>query len=105
MEGFISTSIVVEQASGFFEDTWIEIRVNPDNLGGEVDWGFADIKDISCQPGEKEILFNPINIFRVVECKTDYDVKLPAKAYVTAKQFIVLEYAALTDVMKKKRRK
>ena len=103
MEGFTSASIVVEQATGFYDGTWIEIRVDLDNLGGEVDWGFADVKEISSQSGEKEILFNPINIFKVVECKTGYDVPMPARTYVTANQFVVLEYAALTDVMKKKR--
>ena len=69
MEGFTSTSIAVEQAYGFYGNTWIEIRVNLENLGGEIDWGFADVKEISSQSGEKEILFNPINIFKVVECK------------------------------------
>ena len=39
MEGFTSASIVVEQATGFYDGTWIEIRVDLDNLGGEVDWG------------------------------------------------------------------
>ena len=53
MEGFTSTSIVVEQATGFYDGTWIEIRVDLDNLGGEVDWGFADVKEISSQSGEK----------------------------------------------------
>ena len=103
MEGFISTSKIVEQAYGFFGDTWIEIRVNLENLGGEIDWGFAYIDEISTKQGEKEILFNPINIFKVVECKINYDVPFPARTHITVDQFVVLEFAALTDVMKRKR--
>ena len=68
MEGFTSTSWKPEQAAGFFKDTWIEVKVNLDNLGGEMDWGFADIAGMSFLPDECEILFNPINIFKVAKC-------------------------------------
>ena len=69
LEGFTSTSLSAIQASSFIADTWIEIKVNIDNLGGEMDWGFAYVEEMSSQPHEKEIIFNPINIFKVIECK------------------------------------
>ena len=103
IEGFTSTAINVEQASGFYGGTWMEIRVKLENLGGEIDWGFADIAKISSKEGEKEILFNPINILKVVECRTDHRVKMPGNTWVDVHQFVVLEYAALTDVMRRKR--
>ena len=103
IEGFTSTAINVEQASGFYGGTWMEIRVKLENLGGEIDWGFADVDKISSKEGEKEILFNPINIFKVVECRTDHRVKMPGNTWVDVHQFVVLEYAALTDVMRRKR--
>ena len=49
IEGFTSTAINVEQASGFYAGTWMEIRVKLENLGGEIDWGFADVDKISSQ--------------------------------------------------------
>ena len=72
MEGFLSPSL--EQDVGlryFFEkkpeekskNTLIEIVVRSENLGGDLDWGFAYIKDCSYYSKEEEVLFNPINIF------------------------------------------
>lgn len=50
------------------KDTLIEIKVNVGSLGGEMDFGFASLKSMSVNSEEKEILFNPINCFKVVYC-------------------------------------
>ena len=104
LEGFTSTSLSSIQASSFITDTWIEIKVNIDNLGGEMDWGFAYVEEMSSQPHEKEIIFNPINIFKVIECKEKGIAKLPVRgASIEVEQYIELEYAPLTDMMKRQR--
>ena len=36
------------------------------NLGGELDHGFADISNFSEYHNEKEVLFNALNIFKIV---------------------------------------
>ena len=72
MEGFLSTSLSQEQAMKhyklFSKDTLIEIEVKVDKLGGDLDWGFASIEHCSNISREKEVLFNPINIFKVKKC-------------------------------------
>ena len=68
MEGFTSTSWNKDQAASFIKDTWIEVKVNLNDLRGEMDWGFAEIAEMSYVSQECEILFNPINIFKVVKC-------------------------------------
>ena len=104
LEGFTSTSLSAIQASSFIKDTWIQIKVNVDNLGGEIDWGFAYVEAMSSQPHEKEVIFNPINIFKVVECKEKGIAKLPVRGTsMEVAQYIELEYAPLTDMMKRKR--
>ena len=104
MEGFTSTGLVAEHISSFYGNTWIEIQVNPDNLGGEIDCGFANVTDISSQPHEREVIFNPINIFKVVKCERKKRVKLPSQKWIDAYQFIVLEYAPLKDMVKRHRK-
>ena len=47
----------------------MQIDVKVDELGGELDWGFASIQKSSNFFGENEVLFNPINIFKVAGCK------------------------------------
>ena len=80
MEGFLSSSL--EQDIGLrylFEkkseqkskNTLVEIVVKSENLGGDLDWGFAYIKESSYFPNEEEVLFNPINIFRVHRCQEE----------------------------------
>ena len=44
----------------------MEIEVKTSNLGGAIDWGFAYLKEYSSHPTEEEVLFNPINIFKIV---------------------------------------
>ena len=39
----------------------------------------------------------------MIECETDHRVHLTTQVYITVDQFVLLEYAALTDVMKKHR--
>ena len=59
---------------------------------------------MSSQGHEKEVIFNPINIFKVVECKENGIAKLPGRgASLDVEQYIELEYAPLTDMMKRKR--
>ena len=104
LEGFTSTSLSAIQASSFISNTWIEIKVNFENLGGEIDWGFAYVEKMSSQPHEKEVIFNPINIFKVVECKDHGIAKLPVRGTsLDVAQYIELEYAPLTEMMKRKR--
>ena len=67
LEGFTSTSTDILGALRFIKDTVIEIRVNLDNLGGEIDWGFASVEDFAIYADEREVIFNPINSFRIVE--------------------------------------
>ena len=51
MEGFLSTSLEKEKAFKNYEhgkkNTMMEIRVSVNGLGGELDWGFAEITKIS----------------------------------------------------------
>ena len=77
MEGFLSTSLEEEQAMKIFKqfgkDSIIEVHVKANELGGGLDWGFADISHCSRIPEEKEVLFNPINIFKVKNCLKDQE--------------------------------
>ena len=43
LEGFTSTSTDILGAFRFIKDSVLEIKVNHDNLGGEIDWGFASV--------------------------------------------------------------
>ena len=68
MEGFMSTSLSKLIAYNFAwtvpgYNTIIEIEVDTTTPAGQYDFGYAyqDAK------GEEEILFNPINVFEVVE--------------------------------------
>ena len=67
MEGFTSASLAFEHALPFMKQTMFIIKVKKENLGGDIDYGFADINKYSVY-AEREILFNPLNIFRVVKC-------------------------------------
>ena len=75
----------------------IKIVVKTENLGGELDWGFADIEDVSSHPIEKEILFNPINIFKVHRCRKEQTYGELNVDYV-----IELEYGAQAELKRKK---
>lgn len=102
LEGFISTSTDVLGAYKFIKDTVLEIRVNHDNLGGEIDWGFASVEKFAIYGDEREVIFNPINSFRIVECLTDKRYKFPG-SFVVASQVVVLEYAGMTELMRRHR--
>ena len=53
---------------------------------------------------EKEVLFNPINIFKMVECREKHLVGIPErKTQMKVAQFVVLEYASLAGLMKRHR--
>ena len=51
MEGFLSTSLEKDQALKNYEiwkkNTIIQVNVKVDGLGGELDWGFANITKCS----------------------------------------------------------
>ena len=57
MEGFLSTSLEKDQALSNYEcrekNTIVEVNVKVDQLGGELDWGFADITESSNFSSEK----------------------------------------------------
>ena len=72
MEGFLSTSYHIDGALKHYvgdKNAMLEIEVNIDGLEGELIWGFASIKHCSSYPQEDEVLFNPINIFKIGSCK------------------------------------
>ena len=66
MEGFLSTSLSERSISNFIENFVMEIKIVKKNLGGELDNGFVDVSSISEFPSEKEVLFNAINMFKVI---------------------------------------
>ena len=52
MEGFLSTTLDYEKALEFYKgdkkkNTLIEIKIEVNKLGGELDWGFANIQEYS----------------------------------------------------------
>ena len=51
MEGFFSSSLAEKVGLRFAHDysynSLIEIEVKKENLGGDLDWGFADIQNFS----------------------------------------------------------
>ena len=51
MEGFLSTTLGYEKAlkiyKGWEKNTLIEIKIEVNKLGGELDWGFANIQEYS----------------------------------------------------------
>ena len=79
----------------------IVVSVNVKNLGREPDWGFADIKRFSATFAEEEVLFNPINIFKVVDCYRTKDRKDNFKLakYQNIKWVVELEYGAFSELM------
>ena len=66
MEGFMSTSLSYDKISNFIDNALIEITVFKDDLGGELDNGFAYLKEISEFSHEDEVVFNAINMFRII---------------------------------------
>ena len=68
-----------------------------DGLGGELDWGFAEITKFSNFYGEREVLFNPINIFKVVDCQKDYLFDKKTKV----EKFILLEFGGFEKLRQK----
>ena len=73
MEGFLSTSLSRSKAIDFMVNALIKINVDPDideeNEEDLEDFGFASFVESKINEKEKEILFNAINMFKVVEVK------------------------------------
>ena len=67
MEGFLSTSLLFHRIHNFIGNLLIEVTVYKDDLGGELDNGFALISEFSTYADEKEVLFNAINMFKITE--------------------------------------
>ena len=69
MEGFISTSLSSSVGKTFAFNSGnsiIEIKVSDDALNNPFHEGFADLSDFSDYgEGEREILFNALNYFRI----------------------------------------
>lgn len=104
MEGFLSTSLDESAALGHFQrfrkNTLIQINVKIDNLKGPLDWGFANIKEWSRYSAEEEVLFNPINIFKVCSCNSV--VKKPFQiGDELSMKYVVLEFGVLTELFNK----
>ena len=76
--------------------------MNLDNLGGEIDWGFASVEDFAIYADEREVIFNPINSFRIVECIDNKRYTFPG-SFIDVEQVVVLEYAGITELMKRHR--
>ena len=52
-------------ATGFMKNALIKITVTHQERNEKLDHGYADISKQSDKPEEKEVLFNPLCIFRV----------------------------------------
>ena len=65
LEGFISTTLDYDKVHNFIGNMLMEITVDKDDLGGELDNGFALISEESKYASEKEVLFNAMNMFKV----------------------------------------
>ena len=103
LEGFISASlkedIAVNHAMSRKYEAIIEISVKEDNMGGAMDWGFAYLRDYSSHASEEEVLFNPINVFKVVSFSRKDKKKIhdssSRKSYHYCVSTIRLEYATM----------
>ena len=61
----MSTSLSYDKISNFIDNVLIEVTVFKDDLGGELDNGFALLTEISEFAKENEVLFNAMNMFKV----------------------------------------
>ena len=104
MEGFLSTSLEEEQVlinyKGYNKDTIIEIQVKANEFGGDLDYGFASIQHCSHIPKEKEVLFNPINIFKVHACFQNQVRKYKGEDF-EVKRVVVLEFGGFEGLVKR----
>ena len=66
LEGFVSTSLSENSIINFIVNSIMEITVRKQDLGGELDNGFVDLSGVSKFSHEKEILFNAMNMFKIV---------------------------------------
>ena len=98
MEGFLSTSLQMEVALGHLQvqhyKTLIKIHMSGGSKEGVDDFGFAYIKEHSYFKDEEEVLFNPLNTFKVTDCSSR---KILGKDI----QVVVLEYGAMTKLLKR----
>ena len=70
MEGFLSTSKNLDDALAFYhgdKNALLKINIKVDQLE-EFNCGFSSIEHCSSRSSEKEVLFNPINMFKVLGC-------------------------------------
>ena len=65
MEGFLSTTLLEQMATKFTLTMFMTINVPVQNLKGLHDNGFAHIPNYSDNPGEREVLFNAFNMFKI----------------------------------------
>ena len=70
MEGFLSTSrsenVALSHLIDHIYSSLLVIQVKKEHLHGELNNGFADISEHSPHPYEKEVLFNPMNLFKIL---------------------------------------
>ena len=96
MEGFLSSSLKLDVAlqhyAQYGNNTLVEIRVNAGNFKGDLDWGFASLRHCSTFKEEDEVLFNPINIFKVYACLERQEKKFSKGNKLEVKRVVVLEF-------------
>lgn len=64
--GFLSTSLKRQEAETFVSNVLFEITVD-NSINPEVQNGYAYIANLSAYKQEQEVLFNPLNLFKVVQ--------------------------------------
>lgn len=67
---FMSTSLDEQVASVFMKNALFIINVEVGPQQNKFSYGFADISKFSCFYTEREILFNPLNYFKIIYIKT-----------------------------------
>ena len=71
------------------------------NLGDHLDWGFADLQNYSCL-NEKEVLFNPVNMFKIQGVqKYEVSIKREGRQVVLKLNRIRLEYGGMKKILAK----
>ena len=65
--GFLSTSMEEDKARFFADNLLFIITVKDERRDSVLDFGYADISKYSDFPNEKEVVFNPLNTFKIIK--------------------------------------
>ena len=64
-----------------------------------MNWGFAYIEKYTSHKGEKEVLFNPINVFKIVEYVPDKQVEASHR-FKMEMVYVRLEFGGMESLIK-----